>query len=381
MKKAANIFRIFLSAKRIYGLDVLRALAIIFVLIQHGKSLVPLHLQGYYELFIFDGVSIFFVLSGFLIGGILIKLVENNTASGSLLLDFWLRRWFRTIPNYLFILTVLVIINYFFTPLFSVFGTKWYYLFSQNIFWEHPPFFPEAWSLSVEEWFYLLIPSSIFLFISMMRFSPRKAVIYSALLILIVITIFRFYRHLSLPIGSFEEWDLVFRKQVFTRLDSLMYGIIGAYFNYYLPSIWKKYKKEALVLGMILFIFLKVLFLYELIAPGSVFNCVFSFSFTSIATLLLLPFLSGFRRNSGVIYKTISHISLISYSMYLINLSLVQGWIINKIPWYSFVENPYVVVSFRYGFYWLLTILLSTLIYKYFELPMMNFRDKIKAPK
>ena len=55
-----------------------------------------------------DGVSIFFVLSGFLIGGILIKVLETEPATFKTLFNFWIRRWFRTLPNYLFILLILI---------------------------------------------------------------------------------------------------------------------------------------------------------------------------------------------------------------------------------------------------------------------------------
>jgi len=66
-----RFFKIEIDSSRIFGLDVLRALAILFVIFQHAGNYLPEVLKQNYNVFIFDGVSIFFVLSGFLIGKIL----------------------------------------------------------------------------------------------------------------------------------------------------------------------------------------------------------------------------------------------------------------------------------------------------------------------
>ncbi len=80
-----NFLKIDLNPKRIYGLDILRALAILFVVVGHGKYLLPQELRFYSKILALDGVSIFFVLSGFLIGGILIRLFEENHINKKLL--------------------------------------------------------------------------------------------------------------------------------------------------------------------------------------------------------------------------------------------------------------------------------------------------------
>ncbi|HEX7914772.1 acyltransferase family protein, partial [Rudaea sp.] len=86
------------SARR-FGLDAWRALAILLVLVGHASFwFLPLtrELDVWYSL-AFLGVELFFVLSGFLIGGILI----DKFRSGSFhLRQFWIRRWLRTLPNY-----------------------------------------------------------------------------------------------------------------------------------------------------------------------------------------------------------------------------------------------------------------------------------------
>ena len=372
MKK---FLKIELNQNRIYGLDILRALAILFVVIGHGKLLLPKDNHKYINPFIYDGVSIFFVLSGFLIGGILIKIFNKNKMSWNLIGHFWIRRWFRTLPNYFLILLVLIALNSFFVKNFEIGSVKWYFFFSQNLFSEHPTFFPEAWSISIEEWFYLIIPIIIFSFIKLFKISFNKSILITAFSLIILVTFHRYYRFEASVIDNIT-WDLSFRKQVSTRLDSLMFGVIGAFVhrNYY--KLWDKYKVLLFIIGIIIFISLKYN-LFQLEKYG-LFYCVFSFSLISIATLFLIPFLVSIKNGKGFLYKSLTYISLISYSMYLINLTIVQFWILGNIEWSLLSDfNGYLYLSVRYALYWVLTIVISIIIYKFFEIPLMNLRDKV----
>ena len=74
-----NILSIRLDPHRIFGLDILRAFAIIFVMLDHGQQILPPIFREICSFISFDGVSIFFVLSGFLIGGILIKILNKKS--------------------------------------------------------------------------------------------------------------------------------------------------------------------------------------------------------------------------------------------------------------------------------------------------------------
>jgi peptidoglycan/LPS O-acetylase OafA/YrhL len=177
-----NIFTIKIDAKRIFGLDILRALAIFFVVIKHGNNLLPSRLKVVTNFFIFDDVSIFFVLSGFLIGGIIIKTINENGINKKVIFDFWIRRWFRTLPNYFLILLTVCFLNLLFTPGFSFKNVYQYFIFSQNLFQLQPSFFPEAWSLSIEEWFYLLLPICIALITFILKTTYKKSIIYAAII-------------------------------------------------------------------------------------------------------------------------------------------------------------------------------------------------------
>jgi hypothetical protein len=156
-----------------------------------------------------------------------------------------------------------------------------------------------------------------------------------------------------------------------------MFGVIGAYINYYNHKSWIKYKNQLFLLGIVLFIISKFI-LRKFLAIDGIYFCVFSFSLISIATLFLLPYLSELKAGKGFLYKPISYLSLTSYSMYLLNLSIVQRWIIDNIPWKSFIDNGYVILVSKYGLYWVLVVGLSILIYKYFEIPMTSLRERLK---
>lgn len=373
---AKNPFHISINNSRIYGLDILRALAIIFVVLSHGNNLLPSEIRRVIRVFILDGVSIFFVLSGFLIGGILIKLLENNNPTKKLLFNFWLRRWFRTLPNYFLILICLSVLTFIFSSLPTTSTLVKFFFFLQNLFSPHPRFFSEAWSLSIEEWFYLIVPLSIFVFIWLFKTKPKRTIEIITILIILAVTLFRLYRFIKWPeFDTLREWDIVYRKQVITRLDSLMYGVLGAYIQFYVKDFWLRFKTSFFLIGLLLVVIYRGLYLLNYVNVAGLYQCVFSFSVTSISVLLLLPFLSNLKNGKGVLYKGITIISLISYSMYLIHLSLIKNFIIKKIPYAEFIQNAYLLSLFKYSLYWFLTISVSVIIYKYFEIPTTNWRE------
>jgi peptidoglycan/LPS O-acetylase OafA/YrhL len=119
-----------------------RALAIFFVVLGHGAHLLPEKVKAFIFLLPFpDGVTVFFVLSGFLIGGILIKLLENEQASFKTLFNFWTKRWLRTLPAYFLILIILIALSFLTVKGFGFFKVDSYFIFGQNFNTPHPKFF------------------------------------------------------------------------------------------------------------------------------------------------------------------------------------------------------------------------------------------------
>lgn len=367
-----------LAKKRIFGLDVLRSFAILFVLLEHGNNYLPEHLKQIIAPFIFDGVSLFFVLSGYLVGKILIKNIVNNNTDIQFFLTFIKRRWFKTLPNYYLILLVLLFLNFTFNSSISQNNTLSYFVFTQNFNAPHPVFFPEAWSLSIKEWFYLIIPLLLYISLKVLKLPIKKTLIIIILSILLLVTYYRFNIFQTGAITNYGDWDLMLRKQVLTRLDTIIYGVIGAFFHVYFPEIWRKYKNRFFSFGILLFIVSKLIGFFNFNPIDGWYQSIFSFSLTAFATLMTLPYLSNLKSGNRYLMRLFTSIILISYAMYLLNLSIVQFWIIDKIDW-TFMKIGISSLGFiKYLIYWCLTFILSILLYKYFENPIMNLRDRKK---
>lgn len=362
---------------RVIGLDIVRAAAIIIVVYGHGVYFFPEKYHNYYYMLIplIDGVSVFFVLSGFLIGGILLKIIQNGNFTSKDLVNFWLRRWFRTLPNYFFVLFALVIYQLLLYKDLGGFSFK-YILFLQNFLTAHPPLFPEAWSLCVEEWFYLLFPIACFILYKLLK-NKSKSVLISALLFILPPLLFRVFFYYN-GVNA-ENWDTGVRKVMIFRLDSLMYGIIGAYFYSFKRELWIKYKNICLGLSILLLVYLSV---YWRQKPSLAFLAVYQYNLESLATLMSLPFLSQLKT---IRFKfpafLITFISIVSYSMYVLNYSIVQCRLIpHSLAFMGLtaMSNKYVILL-TYFMYWFYILCGSYLLYRFYEKPMMDLRNKITA--
>src|ERR1700733_5103315 len=174
-RRDTNTMADFPEQHRIPELDGLRGIAILFVLAFHflqffqsHGSYMPGHLVVHLIGMGWTGVDLFFVLSGFLIGGILL----DARASPTYFRTFYARRFFRIIPLYyawigLYVVLLLGVLRGWLTS-YSAIPERWvsaliHFFFLQNILRvPHTPlgeaWLGHLWSLAIEEQFYLLIP-------------------------------------------------------------------------------------------------------------------------------------------------------------------------------------------------------------------------------
>ncbi|MGA3283345.1 MAG: acyltransferase [Verrucomicrobiota bacterium] len=155
------------AGDRMSDLDGLRAIAILLVLLHHFVSFaIPVQIIKTVTGFGWVGVDLFFVISGFLIGGILL---DHREASNYYRI-FYLRRFLRIVPLYAVLLApALLVVGLGLESRFSGHGlgtvNGWtmlvYLCFLQNFivpFVTVPGYLGVTWSLAVEEQFYLLLP-------------------------------------------------------------------------------------------------------------------------------------------------------------------------------------------------------------------------------
>lgn len=169
-----------LSSQRRYmpGLDGLRALAVIAVIVYH---LNPDWLPGGLL-----GVGVFFTLSGYLITDILVS--QWDTYHSFKMKDFWLRRARRLLPAMLTVVAVIVLCSLLFdpsrltalrgdVPAALVYMSNWWFIFHQVSYFESfgpPSPLGHLWSLAVEEQFYILWPLLLALGL---KFMPKRIVL------------------------------------------------------------------------------------------------------------------------------------------------------------------------------------------------------------
>ena len=183
------------------GLDGVRALAVIGVLLYHAD--VTGTKGGFFTGFVggFLGVDVFFVLSGFLITTLI---VEEFARSGRINFgQFYLRRARRLLPALFLMLAVVAVIAAFFyhdaaqsvrtDGLASLlYVTNWWFIFQEHSYftsWGNS-LLQHLWSLSVEEQFYLIWPVMAFI---LLKWRGRKAVFVTALVLSVASTAWMFH--------------------------------------------------------------------------------------------------------------------------------------------------------------------------------------------
>jgi peptidoglycan/LPS O-acetylase OafA/YrhL len=222
------------------GLDLLRALAIVLVVFYH-TGIFGFALS--YDVYRFGwvGVDLFFVLSGYLIGGQLLAQLQRHRRIR--FGRFYARRALRILPAYLVIVAV-----YFCLPALREFPTispLWKFLISvQNIGLRGGTAFSHAWSLAIEDQFYLLLP----LVLVVLTCSRRAAFVTPCLIFLGGLLLRGFLAH-QLPSESGGVSDRGYQFWIYyptwTRLDPLVFGVALAAIERYRPSWWSALTRFA----------------------------------------------------------------------------------------------------------------------------------------
>jgi peptidoglycan/LPS O-acetylase OafA/YrhL len=340
------------------SLNGLRALSIIIVVLSHLKEdilEIPFLSNIFkYLTFLTDGqlgVNIFFVISGFLITMLLIR--EENYTGKIDIIKFYLRRLFRIFPAYYFLLLVYAILCVF--NVMDIPTSSWLSAisFTKYFNWDLDWYTRHAWSLSIEEHFYLLWPI-IFIFSKRIRL----AFLFS---IIMICPIFRVYDSLH------ETW--MNNLTIFQRLDSIALGCLVAIYYDSLVKWIIKYKTVLITLSIFWILF------YPYITPLNTkyslhlgwFTVPFGNSIgtlTNITISIILIYSMEIRTNYFyrlLNCRPLNYIGLLSYSIYL---------------WQQIFTSELFFGKPLFPFNLLLIVVFSLISYYFIEKPFLRYRNK-----
>lgn len=363
---------------RIFGLDLMRTMAIFMVLFCHCLSIYPPSQSLIYQagiFFGFFGVEIFFVLSGFLVGKSIYKLYAEDNFSIKKIVEFIKRKGLRILPSYYLVLIFNIIIS--FIVGYAIADYWKYFLFLQNFNSTMLPFFPESWPISVGVFAFLLL--LIALFFKTVIVKPQNKSLFFLLVVLGLILFFGFtklFYSMATPTLTLNQWNVDLKAVVIYRLDAFFIGVLAAWISLNLKNFWKYIKLPFAFLGIILFgfMFVGVGFFQLSIDRFPHFWNIFYLPLTSLMVVFFLPFLSQWQSTKFSFFqKPIAFICVISYSVYLLHYSVILQLLQFYIPTNNLSVNQLHLYSLGY---FLLTFLLATFFYTFFENPLKKIGDK-----
>ena len=358
---------------RIMELDGLRGVAILLVISFHylnnqlfdsGNKWGQLVASG--TQFGWLGVDLFFILSGFLIGTILIA----NKHSQNFFKTFFVRRVVRIVPNYFLLLICFTIIWKF--GLFSNNIYLWenntiplwsYYAMLHNVYMAIQNSFGNnaltiTWSIGVEEQFYIIFPFVVyFLNVRLLPFVLAALIVFAP--------IFRAQFHTWLPTYVVLP----------ARLDGLCMGFLIAWLNNKgLLLAHKKQLTKFLILEIIVVTLACGYFYWKYDDLGPVKHTLFALIFSGFVILALIQPKSNYAALLRT--KALVWIGQISYSLYLFHtlvLGLAHEFTVGKTNRIRSIADIAVTIA---AFF--VSLLLSWLIYSWLEKPMVMIGKKFR---
>jgi peptidoglycan/LPS O-acetylase OafA/YrhL len=307
------------SVKRLQEIDFLRGIAILLVLLRHKELFSFTKTMGWI------GVDLFFVLSGFLVSGLLFK--EYQKSGKVNISNFLIRRGFKIYPiYYLFYIPYLLILI--FDSQFNLVSMLSDLFFVQNYVLGYGYAYAATWSLAVEEHFYFTLAlliwyltkhRSTYLIAPENKISKFEILIFSVLICCLILRILSNFIWPNETERNFTMTHL--------RMDSLLFGVLIAYLFNFRKSFLETLNKGIIKVAL-LFIFAFSVSWTAFIEPEySFFVKTFGFSllYFGFGSLLLvfliekniLQYLNNIF--SKIIVKSIATIGYSSYSIYVIH--------------------------------------------------------------
>jgi peptidoglycan/LPS O-acetylase OafA/YrhL len=354
-------------------LDVLRCVAIMLVLLYHGGARLAW--------FGWVGVDLFFVLSGFLISGLLFA--EYNKRGSISFKLFFIRRGLKIYPAFYFF--ILFNLCYQLTS-HKGGGTLSQYL-SEALYignyghyiWGH------IWSLDVEEHFYILLPVLLLLLIrrSPGGKNPFWAIPWAFLVVATVCLTFRIATIRSLAGADLHDW-MVYRAAYATthcRMDSLFFGVLLGYLHHFRPDFLDRLLTPAAnrvaltLLAIALLSCALILPVYHpLMLTAGLTLLYVGFGIVLLLSLRVHGVLPvGFARLLERVGTPLAFMGMYSYSIYLWHQAFggFGPGVVRHILHFQLAGLPEILFNF------VGSIMFGILISRLIEYPILRLRDRI----
>jgi peptidoglycan/LPS O-acetylase OafA/YrhL len=353
------------------GLNGIRTIAAIGVLISHVNLALPKFNIKNFSLFGFSnegktkgwmlgehGVTMFFVLSGFLITYLLLKeYKKTNTIN---IKAFYVRRALRIWPLYYFYLLITILISFFIlsSELPSPLSLFFYSFFLANVPFINEnalPALDHFWSIGVEEQFYLFWPF-LFLF-----FNKRfKSII---ILLILLQALFRIYIWYKFPFSTIALLSVV------NRFDCMMFGGLGALF--YL----EKSKLISFLNRKFAQYFSWLIILLLVVNKLNFFNSIIEIFLIGFVTMCIIIGQIGIEnRIVNLENKIMSYLGKLSFGIYVYHplLILLFSHFFKNKGYFSEITFAFMLFIIILG----LTIIISHFSYFYFENRFLKLKSK-----
>jgi len=295
------------------------------------------------------GIELFFVLSGFVLASQILRLEINPKRYFK---TFLYRRWIRTIPPYVIALVCAAILFEY----GDFFNLLKFFTYTQNILTDNssPNFFPVAWSLSVEEWFYIYLPFLILFFAIVKPMQFRPSVLSICITTILLLNLFRFFYN-----GETINWSEDIRRSVLLRIDSLCFGVVAYIFK-------DKIGGKLLIFSILVTIILLTYFLHEpSLLLGSTFAQNIFFPLCSICFSSILILFTYARSLPAFLIKIGNFGANISYSMYLSHIFFI-----------NLTMNLFNNLILALPIYFFILTIFCWIFFNYFEKPLLESRPK-----
>ena len=352
--------------KRSASLDLLRGGAAFAVAIPHYLTL-NAPFQPFAEASAIAGVEVFFVLSGFVLAPQIVDWVVGRPWRN--LGVFLIRRWMRTIPPYVVALVVIALMTG--NLLTADFVRYLFYVENLFVSANHTDFYPVAWSLAVEEWFYVLFAPALFVVAMLLKRPDRRLEAAFAILVIVVVAALRFALQ---P----HDWDLNVRRVTLFRINSIVWGFLLYLALERFPLLALDDAKGRKRLGALLA-------LLALFVPAELAVAIFAVDGHSLAQRAFPYVSAGFGMVCVGVFQQADdafrgrfvrgasfYLGRISYSVYLFHLMIVMA----LKP--MIASAPLVL---QLAIYVALILTLSTIFFAGFERPILAARPYYTAAR